>query len=48
MEKEKLNSLSKEILNAAIAVHKEMGSGLLESVYELCLLKELQMRGILA
>jgi GxxExxY protein len=48
MEREELNSLSKEILDAAIAVHKEMGSGLLESVYELCLLKELQMRGILA
>ncbi len=46
MEKEKLNHLSKEILAAAIAVHKEMGPGLLESVYELCLLKELQLRGI--
>jgi GxxExxY protein len=48
MEKEKLNHLSKEILAAAIAVHKEMGPGLLESVYELCLLKELQLRGIRA
>lgn len=48
MEKEKLNNLSKEILAAAIAVHKEMGPGLLESVYELCLLKELQLRGIRA
>lgn len=46
MDKEKLNHLSKEILAAAIAVHKEMGPGLLESVYELCLLKELQLRGI--
>lgn len=48
MDKEKLNHLSKEILAAAIAVHKEMGPGLLESVYELCLLKELQLRGIKA
>jgi GxxExxY protein len=46
MNKEKLNTLSKEILDAAIAVHREMGPGLLESVYELCLLKELQLRGI--
>lgn len=46
MKKENLNQLSKEILAAAITVHKEMGSGLLESVYELCLLKELQLRGI--
>ena len=48
MKKENLNQLSKEILAAAIAVHKEMGPGLLESVYELCLLKELQLRGIKA
>jgi len=48
MKKENLNQLSKEILAAAITVHKEMGPGLLESVYELCLLKELQLRGIKA
>lgn len=48
MNKEKLNKFSKEILDAAIAVHREMGPGLLESVYELCLLKELQLRGIFA
>jgi GxxExxY protein len=48
MNKEKLNELSKEILDAAIVVHREMGPGLLESVYELCLLKELQLRGIFA
>ncbi len=46
MNKEIYNQLSKEILNASITVHKEMGSGLLESVYELCLLKELQLRNI--
>jgi len=48
MNKDELNQLSKEILAAAITVHKEMGPGLLESVYELCLLKELQLRGIYA
>lgn len=48
MKKEKLNLLSKEILDASITLHKEMGPGLLESVYELCLLKELQLRGIFA
>mgnify|MGYP000959043995 CR=1 FL=1 len=46
MNKERYNRLSGEILDAAITVHKEMGPGLLESVYELCLLKELQLRGI--
>ena len=48
MNKERYNQLSKEILDAAITVHREMGPGLLESVYELCLLKELQLRGIFA
>ena len=48
MNKDELNQLSKEILSAAITVHKEMGPGLLESVYELCLLKELHLRGIYA
>lgn len=46
MNKERYNQLSKEILDASITVHKEMGPGLLESVYELCLLKELALRNI--
>jgi len=46
MNKERFNQLSKEILDASITVHKEMGPGLLESVYELCLLKELALRNI--
>jgi GxxExxY protein len=43
---ERLNFLSGMILDAAIAVHKEMGPGLLESVYQACLLKELSDRGL--
>ncbi|MCW0482688.1 GxxExxY protein [Gaoshiqia sediminis] len=46
MTSNRLNELSKEILDAAIGVHREMGPGLLESVYELCLLKELHIRKI--
>ena len=46
MNKDRFNQLSGEILDAAITVHKEMGPGLLESVYELCLFKELQLRSI--
>jgi len=38
MNREEHNRLSKEILDAAITVHKEMGPGLLESVYEYCLI----------
>lgn len=48
MNTESLNKLSAKILDAAITVHKEMGPGLLESVYELCLLKEFELRGIKA
>ena len=40
------NNVSKEILNAAMAVHKELGPGLLESVYERCLLIELNKAGL--
>src|SRR5690348_16971274 len=43
---EALNQLTGMVLDAAIAVHKEMGPGLLESVYQFCLLKELRARGI--
>jgi len=46
MEKEHLNQLGKQILNASIAVHREMGPGLLESVYEKCLMKEFELREI--
>jgi GxxExxY protein len=48
MNTEELNKLSAIILDAAITVHKEMGPGLLESVYEQCLLKEFELRNIKA
>ena len=48
MEREKLNILSKQILEASLEVHRIMGPGLLESVYEACLLKELEIRNIKA
>ena len=46
MNNEELNKLSGKILDSAITVHKEMGPGLLESVYEQCLLKEFEIRNI--
>jgi GxxExxY protein len=42
-----LNKLSKKIIGAAIEVHKIMGPGLLETVYEECLCHELFLRGIM-
>lgn len=44
----KLNDISGEILDAAIAVHQELGPGLLESVYEVILAHELKSRGLRA
>ena len=40
------NELSGLVIGAAIEVHKALGPGLLESVYQRCLLKELHIRGI--
>ena len=40
------NNISRQIINAAIEVHKELGAGLLESVYEYCLMDELTRNGL--
>jgi GxxExxY protein len=44
--KEQLNATTQEIIAAAIAVHKALGPGLLESAYESCLEVELVARGL--
>lgn len=41
------NTITREIIGAAIEVHWILGPGLLESVYELCLKQELQERGLI-
>ncbi len=43
---EKEESLGKEIVNCAFNVHKELGPGLLEKVYEVCFCHELFKKGI--
>ncbi len=43
---EGLNNISGQIIKGAIAVHKELGPGLLESTYEGCLLHELVDSGL--
>ena len=43
---EQLNKISEVIIGAAIEVHKFLGPGLLESVYEVCLIEELEQRGL--
>ncbi len=41
MTKKEVNQLAYEIVGCAIEVHKQIGPGLLESVYETCLFHEL-------
>ncbi|MCF8230183.1 MAG: GxxExxY protein [Bacteroidales bacterium] len=46
MPKKNTEKIASEIVDAAFHVHKEMGPGLLESVYQLCLMIELKSRAI--
>jgi hypothetical protein len=39
------SELTRDVIGAAIEVHKDKGPGLLESIYEWCLTTELQLRG---
>lgn len=41
-----LNELTAIIIGCAIEVHRNLGPGLLESTYEQCLLRELELQGI--
>ncbi len=43
-----INDISGKIIECAIRVHKELGSGLLENAYEACLLFELHKEGLTA
>ncbi len=40
------NELTEAIIGAAMEVHRALGPGLLESIYEMCLCRELSIRGI--
>jgi GxxExxY protein len=44
-ERDELNALSNQIIGAALRVHSELGPGLLESAYEVCLAFELNNEG---
>lgn len=46
ISKTEYERIAKHIVNAAFEVHKELGPGLLESVYEVCLVEELRNRGL--
>lgn len=42
----KASALTEAIIAAAIDVHRDKGPGLIESIYEWCLIKELGLRGL--
>jgi GxxExxY protein len=41
-----INELTRKIIGAAIEVHREVGPGLLESSYQICMRRELTLQGI--
>ena len=43
---QKATGLTETIIAAAIEVHRDKGPGLIESIYEWCMLKELGLRGV--
>ncbi len=43
---EKASGLTESIIGAAIEVYRDKGPGLIESIYEWCLTKELELRGL--
>ena len=46
ISKTEIEKIGKQIVDAAFDVHSELGPGLLESVYEICLVEELKERGL--
>jgi GxxExxY protein len=47
MPSEKIEEIASVIVNAAFKVHKELGPGLLEKVYEACLAYEIEKAGLI-
>ena len=41
-----INTLTGKVIGAAIEVHRELGPGLLERIYEVCLVEELRSLGL--
>jgi GxxExxY protein len=43
---EKASALTEAVIGGAIEVHRDKGPGLIESIYEWCLSRELELRGL--
>ena len=48
MEKQLIEYYARQIVDAGFRVHRELGPGLLESIYHFCFMEELKIRGIKA
>ena len=48
MEKQEMEYYAKQIVNSAYRIHIELGPGLLESVYQYCMMEELKLNGVKA
>jgi len=46
LTKDEYERIGKIILDCAFEVHKELGPGLLESIYEECLCEEIRNKGL--
>ena len=45
-ETQRVNEITEAVMGAAIEVHRSRGPGLLESAYEVCLARELELRRV--
>ncbi|MCB1121308.1 MAG: GxxExxY protein [Verrucomicrobiae bacterium] len=45
---EKADKLTVEVIAGAVEVHRDKGPGLIESIYERCLMRELELRNLKA
>jgi GxxExxY protein len=43
---QRVNTLTEVVIGCAIEVHRQLGPGLLESAYEICLCRELSIHGL--
>ena len=48
LTKKVVDQITFDIIGCAIEVHKALGAGLLESVYEKCMIKEMELRGMVS
>ena len=47
MPSERIEEIARVIVNSAFKVHKELGPGLLEKIYEACLAYEIEKAGLI-